>query len=161
MLPEQPMVLEQAPVAKAAMLVRRPVAEVFEALVNPEVTAHFWFTSGSGRLAPGARVQWHWEMYGVSAEVIVREFDECRHLRLDWGGDGAYTALDWRFTPLGEDATFVAVEHSGFTGAADALVAEAIGATEGFTLVLAGLKAWLEHGLELRLVQDRFPAGLE
>jgi hypothetical protein len=28
------------------------------------------------------------------------------------------------------------------------------------TLVLAGAKAWLEHGIALNLVADRFPAEL-
>lgn len=35
---------------KAEMLVRRPVPEVFEAFVNPELTTRFWFTRGSGSL---------------------------------------------------------------------------------------------------------------
>jgi hypothetical protein len=29
--------------------------------------------------------------------------------------------------------------------------------TGGFTWTLAGMKAWLENGLELNLVPDRFP----
>ena len=32
------------------MLIRKPVAEVFEAFVDPDITAKFWFTKGSGRL---------------------------------------------------------------------------------------------------------------
>jgi hypothetical protein len=32
---------------------------------------------------------------------------------------------------------------------------EAIDATDGFAYVLAGMKAWLEHGIELNLVRDR------
>ena len=32
--------------------------------------------------------------------------------------------------------------------------------TEGFTLVLAGLKAFLEHNIQLNLVADRFPKEL-
>ena len=35
------------PVAKAEMLIRRPVAEVFEAFVNPVITSKFWFTKGA------------------------------------------------------------------------------------------------------------------
>jgi len=34
------------------------------------------------------------------------------------------------------------------------------GSTEGFTLVIAGAKAYLEHGLQLNLVADRFSKGL-
>ena len=35
------------PVATAGMLIRRPVAEVFEAFANPAVTTRFWFRRGS------------------------------------------------------------------------------------------------------------------
>lgn len=42
------MTLTQAPIAKAEMLIRKPVAEVFEAFVNPEITTKFWFTKSSG-----------------------------------------------------------------------------------------------------------------
>ena len=42
--------LTQAPIAKAEMLIRKPVAEVFEAFVDPEITRKFWF---SGRLEAG------------------------------------------------------------------------------------------------------------
>jgi hypothetical protein len=33
--------------------------------------------------------------------------------------------------------------------------------TQGFTLLLAGLKAWLEHGIQLNLTPDRYPKGIE
>jgi uncharacterized protein YndB with AHSA1/START domain len=42
-------------VAGSEMLIRRPVAEVFEAFVDPAVTSRFWFSEGSGRLEPGKR----------------------------------------------------------------------------------------------------------
>ncbi len=37
-------------VVKTEMLIRKPVAEVFEAFVDPEVTTKFWFAKSSGRL---------------------------------------------------------------------------------------------------------------
>jgi uncharacterized protein YndB with AHSA1/START domain len=46
---------DQAPCAKAEMLIRRPVSEVFEAFVDPAITSKFWFTRGSGRLEAGRR----------------------------------------------------------------------------------------------------------
>jgi hypothetical protein len=33
--------------------------------------------------------------------------------------------------------------------------------TQGFSLVLAGLKALLEHDVRLNLVADRYPKGIE
>jgi uncharacterized protein YndB with AHSA1/START domain len=40
---------EDAIVAQTGMLIRRPVTEVFQAFVDPEITSKFWFTKGSGR----------------------------------------------------------------------------------------------------------------
>ncbi len=33
--------------------------------------------------------------------------------------------------------------------------------TQGFSLTLAGAKAWLEHGIQLNLVADRHPKGID
>ncbi|MGV3585602.1 MAG: hypothetical protein ACO1OF_01265, partial [Adhaeribacter sp.] len=55
--------------ASAEMLIRKPVSEVFEAFVNPEITSKFWFSKGSGRLEVGQRVKWTWEYYNVSGTV--------------------------------------------------------------------------------------------
>src|SRR6266540_1479810 len=51
------------PAAKAEMLIRKPVSEVFEALVNPDITSKFWFTKGSYRLQEGKTIEWEWGMY--------------------------------------------------------------------------------------------------
>ncbi len=39
-------------------------------------------------------------------------------------------------------------------------VGKAFGSTAGFTMVLAGLKAWLEHNINLNLIADRFADAL-
>ena len=151
------LVLTKPPVAETGMLIRRPIADVFAAFVDPEITANFWFSKGSGRLVPGARVTWEWEFYGVSTQVDVKAVDENERILVDWDVDSAPTTIEWRFTPHGADATFVNVVNSGFHGDGDAVVAGALDSTSGFVLALAGAKAWLEHGLALNLVPDRFP----
>lgn len=150
----------QAPVAKAQMLIRRPAAQVFEALVDPAITSRFWFSKGSGRLEAGGRVRWDWEMYGASAEVDVKEVEENRRILIEWGGPDDPTSVEWRFEPRGEDRTFVTVRNWGFHGDAEAAVAAALDSTGGFNLLLAGLKAFLEHGVELNLVADHAPDAL-
>lgn len=46
------------PIIKYQMPIRRPVAESFEAFVNPEVTTKFWFAKSSGQLEEGKKVRW-------------------------------------------------------------------------------------------------------
>ncbi len=153
-----PLQLTQAPVAKAAMLIRRPVAEVFEAFVDPAITTQFWFTKSSGRLDRNQRVQWDWEMFNASAQVEVKAIEPNRRILIEWGGEGEpMTPIEWTFTPISENDTFVNVTHTGMVGNGDEVVQQIVDATEGFTLVLAGLKALLEHGIRLNLVADRFP----
>jgi uncharacterized protein YndB with AHSA1/START domain len=65
--------LTQVPIAKAEMLIRKPVTEVFEAFLNPEITTKFWFTKSSGRLEAGKHITWTWQMYNLSIQVVVKE----------------------------------------------------------------------------------------
>lgn len=149
--------LTHVPVAKAEMLIRRPVSEVFEAFVDPAITAKFWFTKGSGRLEPGKQVRWDWEMYNASAQVDVQIVEQNKRILIDWSGYGTPTTVEWLFTPHADNTTFVSITNTGFAGDGDEVVKQAISSTEGFTFVLAGLKALLEHGIILNLVADRFP----
>lgn len=41
------------PIVESQMLIRKPVSEVFEAMINPDITSKFWFTKSSGRVEPG------------------------------------------------------------------------------------------------------------
>ena len=153
--------LTQKPVAKAEMLIRRPVKEVFEAFINPEVTNKFWFTKGSGRLEKGKQVTWMWEMYNISVQVNVIDVEENKRILIEWGTYGSdSTKVEWIFTPYKSTATFVSIINSGFVGDGDTLVNSALDSTGGFAFVLSGLKAWLEHGIKLNLVTDSHPKDL-
>ncbi len=152
--------LTQPPVAKTAMLIRRPVSDVFEAFIDPAITSRFWFTRGSGRLEPGAIIQWDWEMYDVSVQVRVKEIEHNKRILVEWPADAESTTIEWLFVPQADDTTFVSVTNAGFHGDGDAIVNQALDSTGGFTFMLAGLKALLEHNIRLNLVQDRFPDGI-
>ncbi|HST90973.1 MAG TPA: SRPBCC family protein, partial [Brevundimonas sp.] len=144
-----------APVATAGMLIRRPVAAVFEAFADPAMTSRFWFTKGSGRLQAGAHVRWDWEMYGVGTDVLVKAIEPGRRILIDWDTADDPTEVEWLFEDRDAEA-FVTVENRGFADSA-AGFGRALDATGGFTLVLAGAKVWLEHGIEARFVLDRHP----
>lgn len=145
---------------ETAMLIRRPAAEVFAAFVEPDQITRFWFSRTSGPLAPGAVLEWTWEPYGVSATVTVLAFEEGRRLVTEWPGASGPTIVEYRFVAQPDGATWVRVRERGFRSEGAALAREVADSTQGFTLVLAGLKAWCEHGLQLNLIWDRHPPGL-
>jgi uncharacterized protein YndB with AHSA1/START domain len=151
---------DRAIVAKAEMLIRSPVAKVFEAFVDPAITSKFWFSRGSEKLEAGKSVRWDWEMYGFSVEARVKALEPNKRILVEWTAYGAPTDIEWVFTARPDGATFVSITNSGFAGSPQEIANLAVGATEGFSFVLAGAKALLEHGVRLSLVPDRFPDGI-
>lgn len=149
------MALQNPPVVKTQMLIRRPVAEVFAAFVDPAVTTKFWFTKSSGKLEPGKEVRWDWEMYGVGTQVRVKAVEQDRRILIEW--DDPPCPVEWLFAPRADDTTFVTISNWGFQGSDDEVVAKALDSMGGFSFVLAGLKALLEHGVALNLVADHSP----
>jgi len=146
--------------ARAEMLIRKPVAEVFEAFLNPEVTTKFWFTRSSGRLEAGKELTWEWEMYGVSTRVKVKDVQKDKRILIEWEGYKGLETVEWVFTPYGKSATLVSVTNSGFAGNGDEVISQALESKGGFTWLLAGLKAYLEFGVKLNLVADAHPKDL-
>lgn len=152
--------LTKAPVVKVGMLIRKPAEEVFEAFINPDITTNFWFTKSSGKLEVGKQITWAWEMYNATAVVNVKEIAINKRILVDWGDIGAMTELEWTFIPYENDSTFVSIMNSGFQGDGDSVVAQALDSLGGFTIVLDGAKAWLEHNVNPNLIADKFPKGL-
>lgn len=145
----------QAPVVTAQMLIRKPIAEVFEAFIDPAITTKFWFTRSSGRLEPAAKLRWDWEMYGASGQVSVKVLEQNKRILIEW--DEPPCPVEWLFVPKEDNTTLVTISNWGFHGSDEEVMAQAIDSMGGFTSVLAGLKAWLEHGIELNLVADHHP----
>lgn len=152
--------LTKAPVVKVGILIRKHVAEVFEAFINPGITTNFWFTKSSGKLEAGKQITWAWEMYNATALVNVKEIEINKRIFVEWGDIGAMTELEWAFTPYENDFTFVSITNSGFRGDGDSVVAQALDSSSGFTIVLDGAKVWLEHNINSNLIADKFPKGL-
>lgn len=142
--------------ADTEMLIRKPVSEVFNAFIKPEYTTKFWFTHSSGPLVEGETIEWTWEMYGHSVNVLVQEIVPNKKIKIKWG-EGLSGIVKWNFKDIGGKHTLVSISNAGFEGNTEEIITQIADATGGFTLVLAGLKAYLEHGIQLNLIGDRFP----
>ena len=156
------MTLGTAPSVDVAMLIRRPPDAVFEALADPAITTRFWYTKSTGPMTEGAELTWAWEMYGVSAAVRVLQVEPGRRIRYAWDSyDPARpTTVQFEFIPYRDDATYLRITETGFTGDAGTQVKHALESTAGFTFVLSALKAALEHDITLRVVLDAHPPDL-
>lgn len=149
------MTINKAKCAEAQMLIRKPVEDVYEAFINPAITKNFWFTKGSDRLEVNKSIIWCWEMYNVSTPVVAKEILQDQKIVFEW--DNATKTVEINFTELDEDSTFVTVIESGYDKTGDELIEAIKDSTAGFTAVLDGLKAFLEHRINLNLIADKYP----
>lgn len=146
--------MEHIPTVECQMMIRKPASEVFQAFIDPAITTKFWFTKSSGKLETGKTVKWEWEMYHVSDNIEVKAIVPDQQITIEWGKPA--TTVDFIFTALSNDTTYVVIKNYGFHETGDELLTAIGNNTGGFTTVLDGLKAYLEHGIELNLVRDKF-----
>jgi len=145
----------EKPIVECQMMIRKPISEVFQAFVNPTITTKFWFTKSSGILEKEKSIIWEWEMYGVSDEIKVVELIPNEKISIEW--DNPTTTVDFEFSELSKENTYVVIKNYGFHQTGNDLIEAIKNNTGGFTTVLDGLKAFLEFGIELNLVKDKFP----
>lgn len=146
------------PTVETQMLIRKPVTQVFQAFIDPTITTNFWFTKSSGKLETGKTVKWEWEMYNVSSQVQAREIIPNKKISIVWGDPA--TTVDFEFRALTDETTYVVIKNYGFKETGDDLIQTIKDNTGGFTTVLDGMKAYLEHNIRLNLIGDKYPKEL-
>ncbi|GEO10249.1 SRPBCC family protein [Segetibacter aerophilus] len=152
------MATNNSPIVETQMLIRKPAKTVFQAFIDPAITTNFWFTKASGKLERGKTVTWEWEMYGASAKVLVKEIIENEQIVIEWGEPAS--TVEFTFNPLTPDTTYVVIKSFGFSQTGNELIETIKDNTGGFTTVLDGLKAYLEHNINLNLIADKFPKAV-
>lgn len=142
-------------IVNCQMLIRKPIDEVFEAFVDPNVTTKFWFTDSTGRLQKGQSVTWHWEMYNATINVNVVDLIENQSIKTTWNQPENH--VDYLFQKM-KNGTLVTINSYGYIQKGEELLSVINDNVGGFTTVLDGCKAWLEHGILLNLIEDKFPS---
>jgi uncharacterized protein YndB with AHSA1/START domain len=161
-MPIENLRLTSVPSVKVGMLIRRPPADVFQAIVDPAVTTKIWFTKSTGSMTPGAELLWEWNMYEVSSQISVELVEQDSRVRFRWSGyvPDRPTTVEFRLIPW-KEGTYTEVTETGFTGTGDQLVRYVTDSTSGFTFLVSSLKALLEFDVVLGVVADAHPNGLE
>ena len=144
--------------------VSRPPAEVFEAVAEPAQLSSYFTTGGaSGRLEAGKTVTWDFHDFPGAFPVEVDEVVPNERIVLRWEATegavdheagtyepgGYQTIVTMTFEPIGADRTKVSIAEGGWR-ATQAGLAASYGNCMGWSQMLCALKAWLEHGINLR-----------
>ena len=155
---------------RVAARIARPVHEVFEAVADPGNLSNYFTTGGaSGRLETGATVTWDFHDYPGAFPVEVVEVVPDEKIELKWdAAEGEApnlpdngprsdvaaapykTTVTMTFTPLDDNTrTLVEIREEGWRETQSALQAS-YGNCQGWSQMLDALKAWVEHGINLR-----------
>lgn len=143
-------------VAEAALLIRRPVTEVFQAFLDPGIASRFWFSRSSGELREGSTVTWSWDPADCDVAVDVLAVRTGELIAFDWNAYGEFSRVEIQFEAVAANQTWVRASCRGL-GQEPGATRAAADFSESFALVLAGLKALLEHHVVLNLIADRCP----
>ena len=136
--------------------VARSCAEVYEAVADPGQLSRYFATGGArGRLEPGEQVVWDFQDFPETFPVTVVEAEPPRRIVIEWDGEATTgergtTRTVFEFEPIdGDTRTLVTITETSWQPTPDGAKA-AFDNCEGWTTMLVGLKAWLEHGINLR-----------
>ena len=143
--------------AKARILIRRPVFDVYDAFANPERMSRFWFGRLDNGLEEGRTVTWTLgeQPDAPGFDVRVKKLQRPHSIVMEWGTGDDCTLVTWTFEERSPDTTILRVEETGFSGNPQEIVASALDSTGGFNQVIVAAKALLEHGAVINVVKDR------
>ena len=137
--------------------ISRPVHDVFEAVADPARLSGYFTTGGAkGRLETGAVVTWDFHNFPGAFPVHVVEVVPDRKIVLRWDAPpdddaaGLYqTTVTMTFEALEDGRTLVHIHEAGWREN-EAGQKASYGNCEGWTGMLAAMKAYVEHGINLR-----------
>lgn len=129
--------------------INRPVEQVFDAVADHEKMSRYFITDSSGPMRAGETVKWRWG--DISSDTTVEQIVPNTLIVLRWE---AYkvdyqTTCRFEFTQSSDGSTTVTVTEEGWNNDRRGLES-AFEHAGGWQHMLLCLKAWLEHGTDLR-----------
>ena len=136
--------------------IMRPVADVFDAVISKEKMLKYFVDGASGDLEEGATIRWHWNHYGENP-IVVKKVVENRLIELtldsrEWDKtkNEAYDVrVIFEFEELEDGSTMLSISEDGWKTDAEGLKGSHDNCG-GWTHMAMCLKAWIEHGIDLR-----------
>jgi uncharacterized protein YndB with AHSA1/START domain len=132
---------------KAALQIQKPVAEVFEAIVDPGKMTIYFISESSGKMEEGKELIWKFPEFDGEVPVRVVKI-EPENISFYW--DTNFEILvEISLAPAVNNSTVVTITEKGKSNN-EVGIAWLKGNTEGWANFLACLKAYLEYGINLR-----------
>jgi uncharacterized protein YndB with AHSA1/START domain len=146
--------------------INKPRSEVFDAVYNPNKLRAYFATGGaSGPLKEGATIIWKFAEFPADVPVTVKKVVPEELIVLEWEASeydefnpaegelppaaGYNTTVEMAFEELSPESTLVRISESGWRETQKGLNSS-YGNCQGWMHMVCCLKAWIEHGINLR-----------
>ncbi len=138
------------PKFQVQLKIRKPPAEVFDAVVNPKKLTGYFVQSSTGPLVEGKTVKWSFVESPEPLDVVVRKVEKNERIIFEWPADDKLnTRVEMIFKPLDGDSTLVQISESGWRPD-EAGIKSSYGNAGGWMHMMCSMKAFLEYGINLR-----------
>ena len=132
--------------------IQRPIEDVFDAVYNPSKLSQYFTTkSASAPMEQGTRVIWEFADYPGEIPVDVKQVIPNELIEFEWAAaERDYnTTVEMRFSTTDDGSTQIKITESGWKDN-EQDQKSSYSNCEGWSQMCACLKAWLEHGINLR-----------
>jgi uncharacterized protein YndB with AHSA1/START domain len=134
---------------KVAIHIQKPVHDVFEAIVDPELMSKYFILKGSARLEEGAIIRWEFPELEYQFMIRVSKIKDDKNISFYWADiKGPLTLVEIKLTEE-NGTTFVRISEKERKNSPSGIKWLKQN-TEGWANFLACLKAYLEYGVNLR-----------
>jgi uncharacterized protein YndB with AHSA1/START domain len=132
----------------------KPIAEVFDAIVNPDKISGYFISSASGPLKLGETITWKFSDVGGLVTVNVKELKPEELIVFEWSASSETALVTIRLDKFNEEATTIRITEDGWPMNEQG-IKKALGQTQGWTDFICSMKAWLYCGINLRLGRSK------
>jgi len=130
--------------------INKPIDQVFDAVIDDKHLTKYFARASNGPLRVGQTVTWNFGAHG-NEDVVVKKITPNASIQFEWGTlEGDYrSTVDMSFESLDDGKTLVKISEGGWRSTPTG-VKNAFGNCSGWEHMAACLKAYLEHGIDLR-----------
>lgn len=136
--------------ATATIQISKPIAEVFNAVIDPAKMSNYFLAEGSGKMEAGKDLTWKFPEFDMEVPVKVLQVKTNALVSFLWEGSKDHMLqVDILLSERPGNATLVKVTEGSMENNEEG-IKWLKGNTEGWANFLACLKAYLEYNINLR-----------
>jgi uncharacterized protein YndB with AHSA1/START domain len=134
---------------KVMLQISKPIADVYEAIVDPVKMSNYFISQSNGRMEEGKSLIWRFPEFDIEIPVHVVKVVQNTYISYFWTNDNEDTLVEMNLVPVQDSSTLLTITEKSKNNDEAGLIWLKQN-TEGWANFLACLKAWLEYGINLR-----------